>query len=136
MLTNLRTLSDLFGHDLAGWKFMDCHFLELDHRLMGTFPAVLTANPRKIIFVLEKHLLASVWNRLETRSAKVTTIPAIVNEDGLAFGLKCEIFGKAKSFQIFSEKEINELCRQEGAFKWVPGLVGGSSSQVRKPVFV
>ena len=129
-------LADLFGCDLAGWQIAQCHFLELAHGLMGTFPAI-TVEGREVVAVLDKSLLRQVWDRLEQRQDKVTSLVVVMNPtSGIAFSLENYDKTEAKPFRILTGKELDALCQKQSPFEWAPGLFGGSKEPINDPVFV
>jgi hypothetical protein len=129
-------LSGLFGHDLAGWQIAYCHFLELDHGLMGTFPAI--DENRKIVATLNKPALEKVWKQLRRRKAKVSSIMVIANPaSGVAFSLDRGYFTpeQIEPLDIFSDEQIEALCAKEGSVRWAPGLIDLVKEEVKDPVF-
>jgi hypothetical protein len=132
----LETLASLFDQDLAGWQITHCHFLELDHTLMGTFPAIKKGD-REPIMALDKAVLQKVWGRLEHRPAKVTSIRVIAHPvSGVAFNLESYCQGNTHPIRILSTEEIDALCEKEDAMCWAPGLFQVSTATpVRDPVF-
>lgn len=130
----LEQLADLLGHDLAGWQIGRCHFLELDHDLVGRFPAV--DENMKIVFTLDKSALEKVWKQLERRHAKITSLMAVVHPaSGVAFSLENYLSGETKPFRIFSAEAIESLCQKKDSVRWAPGLLQPSERPVRDPVF-
>lgn len=131
---SLKRLSDLFGVDLTGWQITLCHFLELDHTFMGSFPAIDESGG--IIFTQNKQMLQKVWNRLPRRSAKVTSLMAIIHPGtGVAFNLEHFLKGETEPFRVLSNDAINALCQRENSVSWAPGLLTLSSELVHDPVF-
>lgn len=131
---SLKKLSDLFDLDLTGWQITLCHFLELDHTLMGSFPAI--DEKRKIVATANKQALQKVWNRLPRHSAKVTSFLAIVQPStGLAFSLENFHKGETEPFQVLSDTAIDALCQRENSVSWAPGLLILSSELIHDPVF-
>lgn len=133
----LTKFSDLFGLDLDGWKIAPCYYLELDHKLMGMFPAI-TGN-EEIVVVLDKSLLQKVWKRLPRKPAKVTSLMVIVHqESGIAFNLEKENYDCADTdpLHVFSSEAIEALCQKEDSFRWTPGLILVFDKPVLDPIFV
>lgn len=119
----LKKLADVFDIDLTGWQIVTCHFLELAHRLMGTFPAINKNN--EIIATLDKRELENVWKRLKQLPAMVTSFLAVVHiESGIAFSLESHLKGDTKPFRIFSAEDIKDLCKNKKNVRWAPGLYG------------
>ena len=128
-------LSDFFGRDLAGWKIGYCYLLELEHGLMGSFPAI-TVEGKEVVVVTTKRLLKEVWDKLKKRSAKITSLLAIGNaSEGLAFNLEgIGDKGQAKPMRLFEGPELHFMCKQANPFEWAPGLAGGSTL-IQEPNF-
>ena len=130
----LKKLADMFGSDLSGWQIAQCHFLELDHGLWGTFPAI--DENKEIVATLDKQALENVWKRLERRPAKITSIMVVAHPaSGVAFKLDNYFKGDAKPFHILSAEAINILCQKENSVRWAPGMLQLSEQPVRDPVF-
>ena len=108
----LKKLADLFGRDLSGWQIAQCHFLELDHGLMGTFPAI--DQDKEIIATLDKSALEKVWKKLERRPAKVTSLMVVAHPaSGVAFNLENYIKGDTEPLRILSTEAIEALCQKK-----------------------
>lgn len=135
-LQKLKKLADLFGCDLAGWQIAQCHFLELDHGLMGSFPAITTWG-KEVVVVIDIIFLRPVWYCLERRSAKVTSFLAIANPTyGIAFNLAGYEKADTQLIRIFSKEEIAALCQNSNSFRWHPGLIETAfHGHVREPIF-
>lgn len=135
MNKKLQKLGDLFGHDLAGWQITHGHFLQLSHGLMGTFPAI--DENGEIIVVLDKSTLAKVWQKLERREAKVTSIMIVARlASGTAFIFDGCLKGDAEPLRVFSAEDIEALCQKKDSMRWAPGLIQLSDDRpVRDPVF-
>ena len=134
-LQKLEKLGDLFGHNLTGWQITWCHFLELDHGPMGIFPAI-TIEDKEIVAVLDKKLLRRVYDRLERRQAKITSLMVIINtENEIAFNLESYHKTATRSLRILSNEALNALCQKDNPFRWGPGLFGGSDKPVIDPKF-
>lgn len=130
----LKKLANLFGHDLAGWKITQCHFLELEHGLRGRFPAV--TEDEKIVATLDKRLLQKVWQRLPRRPAKVTSLMVVVHqESGVAFHLENYLNEDTEPLHVFSGEAIEALCRKKDSVRWVPYLLQMSDRPIHDPVF-
>lgn len=131
-------LADLFGCDLAGYQIAYCHFLELDHNLMGFFPAIY--ENRDIIVTLNKCDLEGVWKKLPRRPAKITSFLVLVQSgDGISIGFDIAKENN-KPFRIFSPESIESLCKRGdergNPVSWTPGLIPLSNPSVRDPIFV
>lgn len=129
----LKKLADLFGRDLTGWQIAQCHFLELDHGLMGTFPAI--DKNGEIVATLDKSALEMVWKQLERRPAKITSLIVVAHPaSGVAFSLENYPKGDTEPLRILSTEAIEALC-QKNSVRWAPGLLQLSERPVHDPVF-
>ena len=118
---SLKSAADLLNKDLAGWQIMPCYYLELEHSLMGSFPAIRTQD-NVIILVTDKALLKKVWDRLPPRSARINKLPKCLvhAETGITFLLGGQHFDWRNLYplKIFSSTEIDCLDN----INWRPGL--------------
>ena len=127
-----KCLAELFGKGLAGWQITQCHFLELDHGLWGTFPAFDDTD--EPIVAIDKAVLAAVWARIEKRSAKVTSFLALANpEGGIAFNLEIGNSAEVRPLKLFSMEDIEKM--EPGSMQWDPGMVQLSDEPISKPDF-
>lgn len=134
---DLEKLSDLFGQDLAGWQIAPCYFLELDHTLMGHFPAMTAGRGGDVIYTLNKAMLQKVWRGLMPRPAKITSFMALVYlYSHVAFSLENGIYSAdTKPKRLISDKAIEGLSKIEYAFCWAPGFIQLKDEPVHDPVF-
>lgn len=133
---DLKKLSDLFGQDLAGWQITPCYFLELEHTLMGHFPAI-TTNGKEVVFTLNKAMLEKVWRDLDPRPAKITSFLVLAHPASrVAFSLEDNIYSAdIEPKRLISDKTIEALSRTKDAFRWESGLIQLKDEPVRDPVF-
>lgn len=134
------TLGELLGKDLSGWQIGQAHFLELKHGLMGMFPAILNdedaESDGEIVLVLDKRLLALVWEHIEHAHAKVSTSLVVANPElGLAFSLERPDPATTKPLRLFSAGELAKLCETVKPFRWAPGLFGALNPTATPPKF-
>lgn len=134
---------ELFGQDLSDWKLAMAYQLELQHSLMGFFPAILADVPadEELFICLDKDLLIEIAKLLPKRRFQVTKFKVLANENkGIAFDLKVvsrtesrfekitdtdlPILTSAKFNKIVSEAQ-NGKC----PFKWAPGLISSDMTQ-------
>jgi hypothetical protein len=121
-----KKLKDLLKQDLKGWQIRYAYLLEINHGLMGCFPALIAETGEEVI-VLERPFLESVWKRLEARPAKVTSLLVVVHpESGVAFNLDSYEGEQTGPLRIIPKAEIERLCRLDNPFRWKPGTIGGS----------
>jgi len=121
----VNTLDDLWERDLAGYEIAPGYYLELEHGLMGFFPAITTRDG-EIVVCLARSQLSRVLKCLPARPARIGELFLLVNKsNGLAFNLSHpRERGKwLKPFLILSEKKLASLCARENSFAWSPGLL-------------
>ena len=132
-----KKLADVMSRDLAGFQLVKAYFLELEHTLMGFFPAI-TKKDKEMVVCLNKSLLEKVWNLLLRRSAKVVEVILLVNVHGGCFGfdIRNENKENTKSVHILLEEEFLSLTEksEESPFEWASGLFGvGTTGPVSSP---
>jgi hypothetical protein len=131
---------ELFNVDLTSWKLTWAYHLELDHSLMGFFPAEFKDEDRRdIIVCLDPSLLAQVGSFLKPRECKIVGSKVLANEsESIAFDLSVIVDGRyddepiAKNkLTLFTSDRLNKLMdtehRDDIPFRWSPGLYGGRS---------
>jgi hypothetical protein len=130
-------LGDIMGKEIESWRVGWIFFLELDHRLMGTFPAILTEDTDVIIVVAEKPLLRKVWEGVPRRRSRISKVMAVYNlELGIAFDIRNPRNERTQPLRVFSADEVESLAAQSGAFKWAPGMMSmEDESHVPPPDF-
>jgi hypothetical protein len=103
------------------------HYAELQHGLMGTFPAI-ESESGEVVMTTDPELLKRVCATLPPRQFKFGTQLIYVN---ILTGVAYSILGttelaleKAIPFQTLTQTRFEELIKQKRPFKWAPGLVG------------
>ncbi len=125
---SMKKLADLFVIDLAGWEIGYCHFLELEHSCMGTFPAIRLSDGAPML-VAEKGLLKLVWEAVGQCQARTSSFLGLFNRRlGLVFNLEApgSNKGNSVSLKLFGRDEIQILVNTPNGLGWAPGLLGGS----------
>ncbi len=123
------TISEVLLGPQEGWELRIGYFLELEHGLMGSFPAIL-AETEQVVVVLGKDLAKKVQNLLPARSAKINSWFFLINrEEEVCFSIPhgTEVYHLELSVPQFflSEETFKKLTRNHQLpFKWRPGLVG------------
>jgi len=129
-----KTLFELLKSDWrsAGWELKKSYLLELKHGLMGFFPAIFSADDRRIIVTSDLHLLERVWQLLDPREATLREDVAYVNEaKGIAYyeTSQPEEREDRKPIQMLTVTEFERLVageEEEKPFRWAFGLMGGN----------
>jgi len=129
-------LGDLFNRNLDGWQITYAHFLQLEHGLMGIFPALIAEN-EDLFAVLDKKSLRKVWDHVDRRSAKITSLLVLANPQvNIAFNLDGYVEkDQTRPLRILATKELDELCQKEKPFEWAPGLLQLKDLPVTDPDF-
>jgi len=123
-----KTLKELVGKENHnGFRLAVGHFAELDHGLMGNFPAI-ESESKEMIITTDFELLKQICATLSPRRFKFGTQLIYVNpETGIAYsmlGTDEEALERATPFQTLTQVRFQELSQKEKPFKWAPGLVG------------
>lgn len=112
---------------LSHYQIKQCYYLELKHRLMGCFPAVINGTDRMIV-TEDEELLQKIWEKFSPRESKMNEDLFYVHEDGLV-GYPSKNFtgddSQSIACQLITQKEYDVLTTP---FKWAPGLIGGIMS--------
>jgi len=125
-----KKLEDVMGMDLARFRLVRAYFLELDHTLMGFFPAIIRKNEineinEMMVVCLDRALLKKVWDLLPKRRAKIGEVILLVNTDrNFGFDIQNENKEKTEPVHILTEREFKRLLKgDDDPFKWAPGLM-------------
>lgn len=129
-------LFELLKGDTSAWPIKEFYHLELNHGLMGFFPAIVLAEKKRLVLTIDRSLLGHVWRRLEPRDSKMGKGLGYVNE---SLGFLYPNLGQSdhekedsKPLKILSEAEYIKLTHNgaEG-FGWAPGLIGPNMHRAR-----
>lgn len=121
-------LHELLKGDTSEWPIKEFYFLELQHGLMGFFPAILESEKR-VVIAIDHDVILRVLTMLTPRRSKLVTNRGYVNE---RLGILYPILGDnallqedSKPQKFVAVSEFNSLT-SNGAnpFIWAPGLVG------------
>jgi len=128
-VATLLELVEKENHD--GFRLAVGHFAELDHSLMGNFPAI-ESKSKEMVMTTDLDLLKKVCETLPPRRFKFGTQLIYVNpETGIAYsilGTNKSSLERAEAFQILTQERFQELTKNEKPFKWAPGLVSNNMS--------
>jgi len=119
------TMQDIMNKDLAGFQLATVFYAELEHGLMGFFPAIIK-EPDEPVICLDQALLAKVLEKLSKRRFKINTLIALVNLEGqFGFDIRNDQRKKTQPLHILTETEFAKLiAEKEEPFGWARGLVG------------
>lgn len=127
-----RHLKELQVGDQTGYKLAPIFLLELDHTLMGFFPAEVKGTKR-ILMSTDRLLMFKVWRSLEPQKSKMTTVQSYVNEElGICYPINGSSDYELKSsrpHRLLSEAELESFLKVKDSLKWASGLFGADCSQ-------
>jgi hypothetical protein len=122
-----KNIWELLGGDHSDFRLAIGHYVELDHTLMGTFPAI-ERDSREMVLTTDFGLMREVCEMLTPRRSKFGTQLLYVNSEGVAYsvlGIDEDSLKRGEPFQIMTRPRFNELkVASEKPFQWAPGLVG------------
>lgn len=125
----LPALSSFSETERAEFRTVNAYLYELDHTLMGFFPAVV-AGTGEIVVCLDPILLERVKDRLPRRRCKRVKFLALVSGDGTyGYDLSSGTIESATSFHILTHDEFERCVSQERPFKWAPGLISNDMTR-------
>ena len=110
------------------WKIIPVFFLELQHSLMGFFPACFDKGKR-IVFTSDKKLISKVWKTLKPRKSKIGEVLFYVhNTEPVGYEADPRYRGKEDCVpdQLLTEEEFEKLL--PGELRWASGLIGADIS--------
>ena len=119
------TLGELMDRDLAGWQLAMAYYLELEHGLMGFFPAIIAETGQMVLCLDENLLVGGVKELLPERRCRQREILVLANEqEAICFQIANEHGVETKAGHILTDEEFEELTEGESEpFKWTPGLI-------------
>ena len=127
-----RHLEELLNGNQEGFEVKMCYWLQLDHGLMGTFPAILK-DTKIVILTHDKETIVRVWRSLKPRRSKMTTGPWMVSEQiGIAYNVPPQASDHKHSLphKLFRRDEINTYFAVDpNPFDWAPGRIGAQISE-------
>lgn len=111
-----------------GYEIKKVYFLELEHGLMGFFPAIFSSDYDRIIFTSDLCLLERVWQIIEPRRVHVREEIAYVNtEIGIMYldTSYPEDRENQEPQKLLIVSEFEDIVKKEQEpFRWAPGLIG------------
>jgi len=112
-------LNELLGKDLAGYKLVVGKFMELDHQLMGYFPAIFSKSRSEAIFV-DEAVYQAAEARLEKRPFKTHNFAYLLEPEGKG-GFVVEGSGilKRTRTEVYTKEDLDTHVPIE----WAPGLL-------------
>ena len=120
-----KTYRELIRGNHDGWQVEIAYYLELDHTLMGQFPALI-AGTERVVITLDQSLLEKVRLLLPKRRSKVSSGNFIVNHQ---IGYGYPVWENARPRQLFTEAEFDAMiANNPHPFAWAPGLIGDDMS--------
>lgn len=110
------------------WKIVPVFFLELQHSLMGFFPACFDKEKR-IVFTTEKELILEVWKTLSPRRSKLQEVLFYVHKtEPVGYEAEPHYLSKedCKPDQLLTVEEFKKLL--PGDLRWANGLISNDMS--------
>lgn len=125
-------LFEFMKRPVPGFEQKMLYWLELDHGLMGAFPAVIHEE-RRVIFMTDITLVRRVWKTMRWRRSKIRENMAYVNAEGTVAYLVRKDAEESLPQPVLTEEEFNELLgRNPQPFQWAPGLYGAGSFSTKE----
>jgi hypothetical protein len=132
------TLRELLGKDLVGFSLQTAYSLQLDHGLMGYFPAINRTN-KGIVITISRELIEKVWRGMSPRRSKLDTFIVLYDDASKTaynlYGIDTHLTAEEslsikKEEPVLTEDEFTSLTKG-GAFpfQWAPGLVAKDMSR-------
>jgi hypothetical protein len=135
-----QTLKDVVFGNQDGFQLKIGYWLEIDHSLMGYFPAIIEETT-EIILTFDPVFLKDVWQILEPKSSKMVEALFYVNEEkSLAFALLAnpmqETLGRI-GWHVLTRQEFDQrFADNKAAFRWAPGIFGALISPERYRIII
>jgi len=129
-VSEISQLHQLLKTELNDWTLRTGYYLQLDHDLMGVFPALMRRT-RKVVVCLREDLIRNVAAHLPARPLKVIYDSFLVNEKAqVVFSLSGlsiipEEAVKRGACHLLTDEEFQVLVgkRRQSPFMWAPGLL-------------
>lgn len=129
-MSEISQLHQLLKTELNDWTLRSGYYLQLDHGLMGVFPALMR-HTRKVVVCLREDLIRNVAAHLPARPFKVSYDSFLVNEKTrVAFSLSGLSSIPEEAFKrgvcrLLTDEEFQVLVgkRRQSPFMWAPGLL-------------
>ncbi len=128
--------------EVEAWPIKMGFYLQLEHGLMGSFPAIFAGaigkNAREVVVFDRAVLINKVWPRMTPRNSNICSMTFYVSEElGVAFPVHNaeDMIKHAGPQQIppvrfATETEIDDLVAvNPNPFEWAPGLIGDDMSE-------
>jgi len=131
-ITATSRLGEILDQDLLGNRVGYVFYAELDHRLMGQFPAIFSDSvdvKHRIVVTTSRDLIEEVVAGLPDRRSKIMPVLALIDEEGgFVFDtslLNAHQWEMKLPLQLMNREEYDRLMAEGGEpFMWAPGLIG------------
>ena len=110
---------------LPGWTPQFGYFMEIDHDLMGVFPAI-HAKTKAVVVCLQRDDLENIWKKLPRKQVKVHKMVFLVNEErrsAILINGSREEKADSKEFFLVGKADCRAYCKQKDFFQWAGGLI-------------
>lgn len=122
-------LFELLKGDESSYVTKPGYFAQLEHGLMGFFPAIFADDPKRIVVTLDRELLCDVVKTLTPRRFRISeNLFYVIEDQGVAYA---NIDDKERSVpdRFLTREEFTDLtAKNEKPFEWAPGLIGNDMS--------
>ncbi len=124
--------------EVEKWPIKMGHCLELEHGLMGNFPAIIKGQmegkyPRPVLMFEKEPLISKVWPLMSKRESKLSSQTYYVSEElGVAFPVRMAEFMIEGAWpepippvRFLTKEELDRIIAENpNPFEWAPGLIG------------
>jgi len=110
---------------LPGWAPQFGYFMEIDHNLMGVFPAI-HVKTKAVVVCLQRDDLEKIWKKLPRKQVKVCKMVFLVNEEkrsAILINGPREEMADSKEFFLVRSDDRRAYCQQKDFFRWAGGLI-------------
>lgn len=123
-------LFELLKGDESSYEIKPGFFAQLDHHLMGFFPAIFAEDRKRVVVTLSRELMIKVLETLPPRKFRIgENLFYVFKDHGVAYA---NIDDKESSTpdRYLTEEEFLKLTADgKKPFKWAPGLIGADMNE-------
>lgn len=127
-----QNLLKLIQGDQNGYVIKTGYSLQLEHSLMGYFPAICR-DTQNVVVTFDLKLIEDVWHSLSPRQSQLNKTKFYVNKRaGICFpitGTSDYDMERSEAIYFLTRERFEELmAEQESPFSWAPGLFSDEMS--------
>lgn len=126
-----KNLLELLKGPETAYEIKQGYWLQLEHGLMGFFPAIFADDRKRLVITLDKELIVKVWRMLSPRRSKIgENLFYVVKDLGVAYA-NIDDKEMSEPDRYLTQEEFDQLTADESArpFAWAPGLLGADMSE-------